>query len=65
MTRRTNIAVKGPAPDLSGLPNIARALAGGGLGSDDNRGFEYGLSLLLAGIEQRIAVAMRDGAKPE
>jgi TetR/AcrR family tetracycline transcriptional repressor len=57
VTRRANAtrAQTQPAPDLSALPNLAWCLAASGLEPDYDRGFEYGVELLIAGLEQRLS----------
>jgi len=58
VTRRAN-AARTPAvvPHLEALPNLAWALAGGGVTPGYDEGFQYGIDLLIAGLEQRLAEA--------
>jgi TetR/AcrR family transcriptional regulator, tetracycline repressor protein len=58
VTRRANdvLGPTAPAPDLGSLPNLAWALAGG-VDTDYDRGFDYGIGLLLEGLEQRLSRA--------
>lgn len=57
VTRRANAALvqTAPALDLGGLPNVAWALAGSGLEPDYEGGFEYGVELLIEGLERRLS----------
>jgi TetR/AcrR family tetracycline transcriptional repressor len=73
VTRRANaeIVQTAPAPDLGALPNLAWVVAASGLQPDYDRGFEYGVGLLIAGLEQRLSATRgrpeacyTDGAKP-
>lgn len=54
-TRRSQTAPAGAAPPPEHYPNIAWALADGPV--DVDAGFEFGLDLLLAGLEQRLEVS--------
>lgn len=58
VTRRASDASAGadpPLPPAEALPNLAWALSSGA--PDMERGFDYGVDLLIAGVEQRIATA--------
>jgi TetR/AcrR family transcriptional regulator, tetracycline repressor protein len=60
VTRRANaeLAPSSPVPDLERLPNVAWALSGG-VDPDYDRGFEYGIGLLIGGLEARLSSARR------
>jgi TetR/AcrR family transcriptional regulator, tetracycline repressor protein len=64
VTRRANreFVATTSASDLGSLPNVTWALGGGGIDPDYDRGFEYGIGLLLAGLEQRLPAPPRASA---
>lgn len=57
VTRRANegLASTHDTPDFTALPNLAWAAAGGGEQPGYDAGFRYGVDLLIAGLEQRLA----------
>lgn len=62
VTRKANagLAQAANAPSPAALPNLSWAFAGGrGRPFDDDEGFRYGVDLLIAGLEQRIASLRR------
>jgi TetR/AcrR family tetracycline transcriptional repressor len=57
VTRRANEGLEpaAPSPDLKTLPNLVWAVAGGGAQPGYDEGFRYGVDLLIAGLEHRLA----------
>ena len=66
VTRRADesLATSGSAPDLAHLPNIAWALAATRSDTAYDEGFNYGLDMLLAGVERRLGSAERATVGP-
>jgi TetR/AcrR family tetracycline transcriptional repressor len=62
VTRRANPSPPAAPPDLAGLPNLAWSLSASPE-ADPDAGFNYGLDLLLTGLEHRLPAAIPGAAQ--